>query len=133
STSGSASVDGSLVATAGTVTVDPSGSLSGSGSISADVVNNGTLRPGDIPGLLTITGNYTQTATGALDIESGGTTAGTQYDQLNVSGTAALDGTLDISLINGFGPAIGQSFTAMNFSSATGNFATTNEATIGRV
>src|SRR5207247_8675681 len=46
-----------------------------------------------------------------------------QYDQLNVLGSANLDGVLNISLINGFGPRFGQSFEIMKFAAATGNFA----------
>ncbi len=67
-------------------------------------------RPGHPPqtrvaGLLSISGKYTQTATGSLNVELGGTTAGSQYDELVVSGTAMLGGTVNVSLINGFQPA----------------------------
>ena len=70
------------------------GSLVGSGTINADVTSGGQVIPGGAgaAGRLTINGNYTQAATGALDIDLGGTTAGSQYDQLAVSGSATLGG-----------------------------------------
>ena len=48
-------------------------------------------------------------------MELGGTTAGSQYDQLNVTGSVTLSGaTLTVSLINGFNPVTGNSFTIIN-------------------
>ena len=71
------------------------GALAGTGMINANVTNGGQVIPGGTgaAGLLTINGNYTQTAAGSLDVDLGGTTAGSQYDQLAVSGTASLGGT----------------------------------------
>jgi hypothetical protein len=37
-----------------------------------------------------------------LVLKIGGYNAGRDFDQLNVAGTATLDGTLNISLVNGF-------------------------------
>ena len=66
-------------------------------TFTGDLVNNGgTLAPGNSPGTTHIIGDYTQSATGMLDIEIGGLLAGTEYDVLNVSGTAALAGTLNV-------------------------------------
>jgi len=98
------------------------GTLSGSGTINANVIMGGTISPGNSPGILTINGNYTQTAFGAYVAELAGLTAGTGYDQLDVSGTANLDGTLDVSLINGFTVALGDSFILMKYDSETGTF-----------
>jgi len=43
-----------------------------------------------------------------------------------------LDGILDISLINGFTPALGETFEFLDFTgSLTGKFATLNGTTIG--
>ena len=70
------------------------GALTGSGTINANVTNGGQVIPGGTgaAGMLTINGNYTQTATGSLNIELGGTAAGSS-DQLAVSGTASLGGS----------------------------------------
>src|SRR5207253_6719188 len=97
---------------ANTTTVNiPSGkTLSGSGTLTVNggtnfsVTNSGTVAPGLSPGILTISGNYTQNAGGSLNIEIGGLTVGTQYDQLVVTGNATLAGTLNATLINGFTP-----------------------------
>jgi hypothetical protein len=104
------------------------GSLAGSGIINANVTNGGQVIPGGTgaTGTLTINGNYTQTATGALDIDLGGTTAGSQYGQLAVSRAATLGGTLNVATIGGFTPAFGNTFQVLTFGSLSGNFATYN-------
>ncbi len=120
---GASIIDGTL--TAGTATL--TGSLTGAGVIAANLVNDGAVTPGDSPGILTINGNYQQGSGGVLNIEVGGTTAGTQYDQLKVSGTATLAGTLDATLINGFGPGAGEQFAALTAGGGiSGSFATIN-------
>jgi hypothetical protein len=77
-------------------------------------------------GVLTIVGNYTQAADGVLNIELGGLTPATEFDQLKVSGSATLDGTLDVSTINGFIPGSGDSFQVLTYVSRTGEFGTVN-------
>src|SRR6185369_14053376 len=77
-------------------------------------------------GKLSITGPLPDTASAVTDIDIGGLTPVTQYDQIAASGAATLAGTLNISLINSFVPAIGNSFTIMTFASKTGTFTTTN-------
>jgi fibronectin-binding autotransporter adhesin len=108
------------------------GSLFGTGSITGSVQSSGTVTPGDssaLTGILTDTGTYTQKSKGNLDISIGGTTAGSQFDELN-STSASLNGTLNIGLINGFVPTIGSKFKIMNFTSETGTFSTVNGLTI---
>jgi len=56
----------------------------------------------------------------------GGTTAGTQYDVLNITSTATLGGALNVDLINGFNLTVGETFDIMDYSSETGTFATLN-------
>ena len=80
------------------------GTLSGTGTVIANVSNGGTVAPGNSPGSLFVFGNYTQTPSGILDIEIAGLTAGSGYDELRVIGNAFLAGTLDIELIDGFAP-----------------------------
>jgi cytoskeletal protein CcmA (bactofilin family) len=98
------------------------GTLAGTGTVSADVVNAGTVSPGPGTAHLSILGNYTQTPAGTLDIELGGTTAGVTYDQLAVSGSANLAGTLALSVVNGFAPANGDTFLPLMYASRTGGF-----------
>jgi hypothetical protein len=86
--------------------------------------NTGTLTIG-AGCTFTVSGNYTQTATGTLDVQLGGSPASGQFGKLVVSGTATLDGTLSVSLVNNFSPSLGQSFTITTYSSHTGMFAST--------
>ncbi|HEY6302433.1 MAG TPA: hypothetical protein VIX14_05150 [Terriglobales bacterium] len=131
-------VGGSYTQTAGTTTVDgtltaPSGlnlqkgALQGKGTLAAAVTSTGTVTVGDSatkPGVLTVTGSYTQNTGGALNVAIGGTTVGSQYSQVAVSNGISLGGTLTIKLVSGFIPAVGQTFTILTGSVVTGQFAT---------
>jgi len=109
------------------------GDLRGAGTVRANIVNNGAaVEPGASPGIMsvgshaaepTVAGNYTQAAGGTLRIELGGLTAGTQHDQLAVTGAANLGGTLELVPINGFAPQVGQQFTILTRASGAGQFA----------
>lgn len=99
------------------------GTLKGSGTLAnANFVNNGTVAPGNSPGILSVTGNFKNQ--GTLEAELGGTTPGTGYDRLAVSGNVTLGGTLAISLVSGFTPSSGQTYTIVTGSSVTGSFST---------
>ena len=109
------------------------GSVVGTGTIVGEVVNSGQIIAGGsgTSGVLGVSGNYTQTASGALDLDIGGTTAGSKYDQLVVSGAAMLAGNVDVSLIDGFQPALGETFVPLTFGSSSGNFAFYNGIVVG--
>ena len=112
----------------------PGGTIQGGGIISvpsATFVNAGSVGPGSSPGALTITGSYTQTASGALDVEIGGLASGTQFDVLNVTGAATLDGALNLSVVGGFAPGDTESFRILTFASRSGDFATKNGLSLG--
>ena len=131
-TAGATVLSGGALASASPVYIN-GGELTGSGFINGPVVNAARLSPGTAPGLLTINGDYTQTSSGALEIELGGTSPGTQFDQLNVTGAASLDGALNVSLINGFRPGSGSAFPILTCGSCTGQFASTGGLTLGGV
>jgi len=114
---------GPVSTTPGEVLIHPDGELTGSGDVIGDVVNAGTISPGASPGRLTITGTYEQQSSGVLDIEIGGTLAGVEFDQLSVSGTAVLDGTLNLTLVSGFVPAESDLFAIILSSGHSGSFA----------
>ncbi|HEX2517348.1 MAG TPA: hypothetical protein VH257_21780, partial [Chloroflexota bacterium] len=107
------------------------GSLSGSGTISTSVINAGRLQPGSSPGGLHINGAYTQEPAGALSVELGGLTPGTQFDQLTVSRTATLDGALEVKLIGGFVPADGDAIQVLTFGSRSGVFSAISGLDLG--
>ena len=100
------------------------GTVAGSGTIDAPVVNDEVVSPGNPIGTLTVTGDYTQ-GFGILNIELGGTAPGTGYDQLAVNGHSTLGGILNVSLVNGFNPANGQ-FVILQGGTVSGVFQTVN-------
>jgi hypothetical protein len=114
---------GEIRTTAGSFTVFY-GATTGAGSYTgAGTVNfEGDLKPGNSAAAISFGGDVVFGAESALDIELGGIAAGSGYDQLNVAGKLTLGGELDLSLINGFTPAIGQAFDILNWSTLSGTF-----------
>jgi hypothetical protein len=104
-------VEGSITSD---VTVNSGGTLGGSGSAGAVTVDSGgVVAPGSSPGVLN-TGDFSLNAGATLTTQIGGTTVGTQYDQINVTGSVTLGGALSLELINGFDPAFGNTFTIIH-------------------
>jgi hypothetical protein len=89
------------------------GTLTGAGTITGSVSNNAAIGTGASPGLLVISANYTEGPNAHLAIKLGGTSAGTNYDQLSVGGNASLAGSLDVSYWNGFTPSATNVFTVL--------------------
>ena len=111
----------------------PGGDIRGTGNISLTygLSNEGSVSPGDSLGTLNLSVNYPTTLSSNLNIEIGGTTVDSLYDQLNITGTTTLGGTLNISLANSFIPALGDTFEILTYSSYTGNFNTINGLNTG--
>ncbi|WKZ11958.1 MAG: hypothetical protein QY320_12835 [Gammaproteobacteria bacterium] len=123
-TAGVTDVDGSLLV-AGNIALD-GGTLTGSGTVAGNLLNNGNISPGNSPGILQVNGSYSQAA-GTLGIELGQLA----HDQLLVSGSATLGGTLDVSLWSAPGdpaflPAPGSSFDILLAQVLTGEFSNVN-------
>ncbi len=68
-----------------------------------------TLARRTSPGRLAVEGGYTQGATATLRLQFAATKPG-EFDQLSVSGAAALAGTLEVRLANSFEPRAGDHF-----------------------
>jgi fibronectin-binding autotransporter adhesin len=124
---GTTTVDGTLSGSEGINVTG--GTILGAGKLTGNVTVGGsgttpTINVGDsgVAGLLAITGTYTQLSTGTMNVSIGGTTLGTQFSQLQVSGAASLAGTLTAALVNGFTPTVGQTFTILTASGVTGTF-----------
>jgi hypothetical protein len=99
------------------------GTLSGSGTVVGNVTNAASVLAGDATttGTLTITGNYTQTVAGRLTLKIAGVGL---YDLLAVSGSAALAGTLQVTLLGGYAPPAGTNFRVLTAGSRSGTFGT---------
>jgi hypothetical protein len=82
------------------VTVNPAGTLAGSGTVHGSVIGDGRLAPGNSPGLIHIDGDYTQSSTSVLEVEVGGLTPGTLHDQVVVGGATTLAGHLEVPIVN---------------------------------
>lgn len=98
------------------------GELTGLGTVLGSLSNLGFLSPGNSPGTLAITGDFTQSS-GTLSMELG---AGNS-DRLLITGTAKLGGTLAVSLWNTPGaapyhPATGTWFDLIEAESILGVF-----------
>ena len=89
-------VNGSIASSSGLL-VNPLGTLSGSGTVPSTVVN-GTVAPGTPGSALTVAGTYTQNAGGTYRAT---VTAAGLSDRLDVTGTAALNGTLAVAAAPG--------------------------------
>jgi hypothetical protein len=65
-----------------------------------------------------------------LEMELGGTTAGTAYDEIQATGALSLSGTLHVSLINGFVPTTGQAFDILDWGTLSGTFSSISLPTL---
>jgi len=106
------------------------GSATGSGPYTGDgtVYFEGDLRPGNSPGTVSFDGAIVLSTTSTTQIELGGLTAGAQYDQVNIAGTANLNGALDLITLTPYtDPATrgtADDFTIITAGSRSGTFST---------
>ncbi len=108
-----------IITGGGTVANNYGATFMAGGAIVKQPNNSGTLA---IQGILGVGGNVILNNASLLQIELSGTTPGTQYDQMNVAGTASLDGTLNVASINSFLPSHNDQFEVLTFASRTRRF-----------
>ncbi|MBL8115611.1 MAG: IPT/TIG domain-containing protein [Acidobacteria bacterium] len=96
------------------------GRLSGTGTFTGNVTSAGLVSPGASPGILNLSGAFTQTAAGTLRVELASVSS---YDQLSVSGLATLGGTLEIVPLGGFLPPVPSTYPFLTHGSRSGTFA----------
>lgn len=126
---GSTRVDGTLAAA--NVLIN-AGTLSGGGKIEGNVGNSGKVAPGESPGKMTITGDFSQSPDGELDLEVAGPRQGVGYDWLAIGGSAYLGGTLNVEFIGGYTPRLHKSFDVLTFGGRHGSeFGTVNITGLG--
>ena len=126
---GTAIIDGVITGTLGAGT-NFSGELEGTGIISGRLLDDGIVHPGDSTGMLTLNGNYQQDGTGIFDVDIGGLS---DFSELMVNGSASLDGSLDVSLADGYTPNLGDTFTILDSETLSGTFAELNGLDEGNV
>jgi hypothetical protein len=116
--------NGTVLTATGSTTVFL-GPQSGGGSFTGGgtVEYFGAIIPGNSPALISYGGDVVFGPASTLKIELGGTVRGSMYDALNIAGNLATENALEVSLINGFVPSIGQTFDILNWGSLTGQFA----------
>ncbi len=113
--------DGTLTSTS--LDIASGGLLSGNGNVAGDVVNAGQIAPGDPLGTLALVGNLTQYTVGKLHFEISGPNPDAQ-NHLDITGSAAIDGTVEVRFTDGFLPLQGQVFELIEVSgSVSGSFA----------
>lgn len=125
-TSGSVTISGANTFTGGSTV--QAGTLDLAGSLSSGItIDGGVLTLGPTTGTRVVAGSLTANAGGTMRFRVNGTTAGTQYDQLRLTGassTITLSGTLD--LVAAPGLATGSTFRLIdntgNSSAITGTF-----------
>ena len=103
------------------------GRLEGVGTLDVQGVayaDAGTVSPGGSPGALTIRGNPAFGPSHRLDLEAAGVEAGVSLDRLAVDGTARLDGTLRLALVDDFVPAVGDVLPVLTFTGVRGAYGT---------
>jgi autotransporter-associated beta strand protein len=88
------------------------------------VTISGNLQPGNSPGITAVTGNLAleNTTATTLELAGSGGVAGTDFDQVNVSGSLAYDGTLSITSYNGWDINTVTTYNLFDSSSYSGNF-----------
>ena len=84
-------------------------------------VQGGTVSHGHSPGVLSVSGNYFQGDDATLEIELAGTENG-DYDQLQVAGTMETSGALEVQLLEGFSPMMGNEFQVFDGGAMSGTF-----------
>ncbi|TWT47413.1 beta strand repeat-containing protein [Botrimarina hoheduenensis] len=98
-------------------------------------LDNVTITGTDAPGFSPASVNRGSVSYGgALEIEIGGDTQGSEFDHLNHilgAGEASLGGLLDIKLINGFVPSLGSTYEIITATSVQGTFASEMLPTFG--
>jgi hypothetical protein len=86
-------------------------------------INEGHLSLDHSIGHTELVGNFVQTHMGTLSIELAGTTPHAEFDDLAVTGTATLAGTLDVLTVDGFAPTMpGETFTVISANARDGSF-----------
>ncbi len=116
-------VDGNFSAATGPVSITSGATLSGSGSLGgATTLNSGTiLAPGNSPGILTFGSSLALNAGSDIRMEINGSSRGTTYDAIDVTGALTYGGNLQLTFGQTFGTG-NHPFNLWSFGSQSGSF-----------
>lgn len=113
-TGGTLELNNTTVNNLGTTALSVGGTMTGTGTINGkvNVTSTGVVSPGTTtaPGSIRATGNFTslgKTEMRLFNVNSAG--------KLIVDGSATLNGTVSVQLMNGYSPALGTSFDLLDF------------------
>ncbi|WP_441244579.1 autotransporter outer membrane beta-barrel domain-containing protein [Tardiphaga sp. 768_D3_N2_1] len=112
---GTLSVNGDITS-AGSLTVNPGGTLGGNGVVGTTAINGGTLAPGNSIGTLTVSGSLTMTAASTYLVQ----VSGTFSDKTAVTGVATLAGKVIVDPLRPLG--VTTTYTILNAGTRTGTF-----------
>lgn len=113
----------------GDITILQGGALTATGTLAGGITSDGTIAIGGAqPSTLTVVNNLTLSSNSVLNIRLGSSSL---YDQMLVGSFVTMDGLLNVTLVNGYVPASGDTFFIIQSTSGTGTFATTNLPSLG--
>jgi outer membrane autotransporter protein len=112
------------------VNVSLGATLGGSGHIYGNVVVDGTVTPGNSPGVLNVVGNYTQAAGSTFQAEIDTDTG--LYDQIIATGNATIDpgAILNITRTGNASYTVGTQYTFLTATGVTGSYTVTGDLVI---
>lgn len=140
--SGWSTLDGLLDLMDGTVSggnISNSGTTSGYGYFDiTNFSNENRMAPGpsladvgDLTGIMTFAGGYSQSSDAWLEIGIGGLVPGAGHDQLVIRDVARIGGELRVHRVDDYMPQLGDTFAIMTFTSRAGQFDSTTGLNIG--
>jgi hypothetical protein len=109
------------VVAAPVIEVNGLSSIHGDGTLQGEVYSEGLISPGESAGALNLNGDYEQSIDGDLLIELA---SASSFDELLISGTATLAGTLEVTLLDDFEISGEHYLTILTASAVTGDFDT---------
>jgi hypothetical protein len=112
--------------------VENHGTLRIKGTLLGSLTNFGTLEINESFETAEITNAVHLSTDSMINLNIGGTTPGTQFDQLRVRETVSLGGTLNVRLTNDFMPTLGQRFTLITWKDSHGFFSRIRGLNIGQ-
>jgi autotransporter-associated beta strand protein len=121
-TSGSKGTLDASALSGGGITIGNGQTLAGYGTVVGNTIIDGTLAPGNSPGVIGVTGSLTLNSGSTSIFEVAGSGAGVGFDQVNVSGALTYGGVLKLDVIGSYNMGTAFQDYLFNFGSETGGF-----------